>query len=111
MKLDLKRVEQNVRSAQTEDLLDRATVYRAGMEPEALELIDEELQRRGVGPREIEAHRQEQKPIADGDGIALKCRLCSRPATAQMWGWHWMWGLLPLFPRQYAYCESHRPKH
>ena len=36
------RVWQNAREASTEDLLDRVTVYRAGMEPEALEIIEEE---------------------------------------------------------------------
>ena len=34
--LDLERVQANVRKADMEDLLDRATVYRNGMEPDAL---------------------------------------------------------------------------
>ena len=110
MKLDLKRVEQNVRSAVTEDLLDRATVYRAGMEPDALGLIDEELRRRGVSREEIEAHAQQRKTIEDSSGLPLKCRRCTRPATVQVWGWHWLWGLVPVFPRLYAYCDQHPPK-
>ena len=44
--LDLDRVRQNIRQATTEDLLDRMTVYRAGMEEEALELIADELRSR-----------------------------------------------------------------
>ena len=35
--LNLDRVQANVRKADLEDLLDRATVYRNGMEPAALE--------------------------------------------------------------------------
>ena len=39
MELDLERVRANAQQASTEDLLDRATVFRDGMEPEALEII------------------------------------------------------------------------
>ena len=48
METNLDRVRANVQAASTEDLLDRATVYREGMEPEALDLIEAELRRRGV---------------------------------------------------------------
>ena len=34
MRFDVERVRQNVQQATTEDLLDRLTVYREGMEPE-----------------------------------------------------------------------------
>ena len=43
MTIEHERIRDNVHKADTEDLLDRATVYRAGMEPEALEIIEEEL--------------------------------------------------------------------
>jgi hypothetical protein len=109
MKLNLKSVEQNVRSALTEDLLDRATVYRAGMEPEALVLIDEELRRRGVGPEDIEDHARQRRTIADAVGMPRKCCRCSRPATQLVWGWHRLWGVLPLFRRSFAYCDDHYP--
>src|SRR3954453_4314818 len=45
--LDLDRVRQNVLRATDEDLLDRATVYRRGMEAAALDIIDAELAERG----------------------------------------------------------------
>ena len=106
--LNLERVKANVRKADTEDLLDRATVYRNGMEPEALDLIDEELRRRGVGEAEVRAHEMRRaRTIHDAAGLAVKCVRCHRPAVMRRWTWHRLWGVLPLFPRQKAYCEAH----
>jgi hypothetical protein len=45
---ELDVVRENARAAPTDDLLDRVTAYRAGMEPEALRVIEEELARRGI---------------------------------------------------------------
>ena len=61
MKLNLDAVEKNVAAATTEDLLDRATIYRADMEPEALTLIDAELFRRGVTATDINAYSERQE--------------------------------------------------
>jgi hypothetical protein len=110
-RLDLERVRANVRSADTEDLLDRATVYRAGMEPAALELIEEELRSRGVGAAELADHaaRREGAVLAD-EGWAISCSRCRRPAVTLRWGWHRLWGLVPIFPRRLAFCEQHRPR-
>ena len=80
------------------------------MEPAALELIDAELRARGVGAAEIAAHRERRLgTIYDGDGLALKCEKCRRPAVARKWGWHRLWGVLPVFPRWKAFCEEHLP--
>jgi hypothetical protein len=121
MEFDPERVRQNVRRATTEDLLDRATVYRSGMEPEALEIIEGELQDRGVYRDKIRAHaaRREQEVLPAPDGVALTCSFCHRPAVARGWGWHWLrlmiWGkrrpVVPVFPRYFSYCEEHRPPH
>ena len=106
--LYLEQVKKNVQLSDTEDLLDRATVYRNGMEPEALELIDAELRARGVGEAEIAAHRARRSGSLYGaDGLALKCTECARPAVARKWGWHRLWGRLPIFPRRMALCEEH----
>ncbi len=112
MQFDPQRVRANVRQAATEDLLDRATVYRAGMEPEALDLIEAELRARGLSTEAIEAHaeRRRGQTIPLPDGTAVRCSFCDRPAVDQGWGWHWLWGLLPVFPRFYSYCEHHRPE-
>ena len=48
MGFDLRRVAEYIRRADTEELLDRVTVYREGMEPAALDLMEGELDRRGV---------------------------------------------------------------
>jgi hypothetical protein len=111
IRFDPERVQANVRSAATEDLLDRATVYRSGMEPEALEIIEDELEARGVGPDEVAAHaaRREREVAFLPDGTARRCSFCHQPAVAEGWGWHRMWGLLPVFPRFFYYCETHRP--
>jgi hypothetical protein len=108
--LDLERVRANVRKADVEDLLDRATVYRNGMEAEALELIDAELRARGVEAAAVAAHRERRSATLYGaDGLAVRCARCIRPAVARRWGWHRMWGALPLFPRRLAFCGEHLP--
>ncbi len=83
---DRERLAVNVRSASTQDLLDRATLYRDGMEPEALELIEEELRRRGLTAAQQVDH-------------AL--------AVSRGWGWHRLWGKVPLFPRRVTLCAEH----
>lgn len=108
---DPDRVRANVRKADTEDLLDRVTVYRAGMEPDALYAIEEELRRRGVTAAEIDAHarRREEEGVCEAGGAPARCSFCARPAVVRRWGWHWLWGVLPLFPRPFWYCAAHRP--
>jgi hypothetical protein len=119
MEFDPERVWANVRQASTENLLDRVTVYRAGMEPEAVTIIETELRRRGVDDEQIHAHgeRRERQSIPLPDGTAATCSFCHRPAVARAWGWRrmpgrrrWLppWGL-PLWPRWYFCCEEHRP--
>jgi hypothetical protein len=111
IRFDPERVRANVRQATTEDLLDRATVYRGGMEEEALEMIEGELRSRGVDARQIEAHAAERSStiLLLSDGTATPCSFCDRPAVTQAWGWHRLWGLVPLFPRFYSYCDKHEP--
>ncbi len=108
---DRDRVLANVRQAETEDLLDRVTVYRDGMEPEALDLIEAELRARGVRDEQIREHAEQRqaRQIILPDGMPACCRYCPRPAVMQAWGWHRLWGLLPIFPSLYYYCEQHRP--
>lgn len=109
MDFDPERVWLNVRQATTEDLLDRVTVYRRGMESEALEMVESELFERGISADVIEAHAKKRDTvIKDAAGVALPCSFCHRPAVAQGWGWHQLWGVIPLFPRFYSYCEKHR---
>lgn len=107
--LDLKRVAAFVRGADTEELLDRVTVYRAGMEPVALDLMEAELDRRGVTRSDIADHHIErrQRAILLPDGSALRCNFCARPAVVRRWGWHRVFGMLPVFPLVFARCEKH----
>ncbi len=111
MQLDLDRTRADVEKATTEDLLDRTTIYRAGMEPEALALIDDELHRRGALPEDVAAHAEWRRKAAiwDEDGLAVKCEKCARPAVVTSRGWHRLWGLVPVFPRTFALCAEHRP--
>lgn len=111
MRFDLERVRRNVRQASTEDLLDRVTVYRAGMEAEALAVIEEELRARQVSAEAIAAHAERRRLETNRlpDGTARPCSFCHRPAVAEGWGWHRLGGLVPLFPRFYYYCAEHLP--
>ncbi len=110
MRFDRERVKANVQKADTEDLLDRATVYREQMEPEALFVIEDELRARGVTPAAIDEHarKREEAGLWAPDGRAVRCSFCDRPAVARRWGWHRLWGLLPLFPRLYRACATHQ---
>jgi hypothetical protein len=128
IEFERERVRANVREATTEDLLDRATLYREGMEPEALEIIEAELCRRGVSADQVAAHaaRPGAEVVRLPDGTPARCSLCDRPAVARAWGWHRLQGtgpaasvmslfslllrLLPLYrPRRLYYCAAHRP--
>ena len=100
----------NIRAASTEDLLDRVTAYRAGMETEAIEMIEHELHRRGLTAAQIlereEACRREC--VFDANGAARMCSYCRKPAVSEGWRWHKILGQLPVFPRWMSYCEDHR---
>lgn len=111
MQFDIKRVAENVRKADTEDLLDRATVYSKGMEPAAIDLIRDELDRRGVTADDILDHWESRRAVVIllDDGTALRCSFCDRPAVVRGRGWHRLWGRIPVFPRLFAYCDHHRP--
>jgi hypothetical protein len=111
MFFDLDRIRANVRQAETEDLLDRATVWRADMEEEALDLVNQELRRRGIKSIEVAAHddARRQKLVLSSDGRPARCCECFRPASVQVRGWHWIWGRIPAFKRPFNYCETHRP--
>lgn len=107
---DSQRVLANVRHADTLDLLNRVTAFRAGMEPLAIQIIETELHDRGIGPQEIEEHGAQLGPdlIFAEDGCAVRCSFCRQPAVAEGWGWHLLWGKLPVFPRYFFYCCVHR---
>ncbi len=111
MEFDPQKVLLNVRRAETADLLDRVTAYRAGMEPEALEMIEDELADRGVTPAEIDRHAEacRQECLYHPDGAAAMCSFCRRPAVAEGRGWVRLLGLVPVLPRRYWYCKDHRP--
>jgi hypothetical protein len=106
---DLRRVAEFIRQAQTEELLDRVTVYRAGMEPAAVDLMENELDRRGISRQQIQEYdiRRRNQVIMLPDGWALSCHYCWRPAVRRGWGWYKLWGWIPLFPKLFACCEIH----
>jgi|SRR6516165_4559162 hypothetical protein len=109
LKLDLEKTCTEIGHADTEDLLDRVTAYREGMEADTIDLIEQELQRRKVGPAEIKARMAacQRYCVFDAAGVALSCSLCRRPAVTEVVGWHRLWGVVPLFPRRMRYCKTH----
>jgi hypothetical protein len=109
MEFNLRRVAEFIRGADTEELLDRVTVYREGMEPAALDLMEGELDRRGVSRDDIAAHdaMRRESAIMLPDGTALRCSACNRPAVRQTRRWHRLFGVVPVFPKVFAYCDFH----
>ena len=108
--LNLDRVRDNVRKAETEDLLDRITLYRPGMEDAALEIIEAELRRREISSETIRQHAERHAHVLRGEhGAARACSACRRPAIAGAWGWQRLWGAIPVFPRFHYYCARHLP--
>ena len=111
LELDLERLKSTLKQAPTEDLLDRLTAFRAGMESEALELIEAELRARGVNTPQIRAHERKRQDEALwlGPGQAARCCRCTRPAVAE--GRHRvrLFWLVPLFTVPRYYCAEHLP--
>lgn len=108
---DLKTVATFIRNAGTEDLLDRVTVYRDEMEPAAVDLMENELWQRGLSRAEVDAHAEERADvIRRRDGTIRRCEFCDRPAVSYRWGWHKLYGKIPLLPRFLARCEVHGGK-
>src|SRR5438876_11942085 len=101
MEFNLKRVAEFIRKAETEELLDRVTIYREGMEPAALDLMEMELDRRGVSRDDIADHDdlRRESAIMLPDGTALRCSFCNRPAGKPAFGWHRLFRRLPVVLR------------
>jgi hypothetical protein len=114
MDFDLRRVAEFIRGAETEELLDRVTVYRAGMEEVALDLMEGELDRRGITREQIAEHYAKRRACAImlPDGTAMRCSFCDRPAVCQARAWHWVRThfliSIPVFKFKFAYCAVHR---
>jgi hypothetical protein len=102
-------LQRNVQESSTEDLLDRITAFRAGMEPYAIPIIEAELNRRGVHPQDIKRHETEKcsEILLRPEGFAFKCSYCRKPAVERRWGWHWIWDLIPFLPCMNYYCIQH----
>src|SRR5690242_2598107 len=109
MELHLRRVADFMRRGDTEGLLDRVTVYREGMDPAALDLVEGELSRRGISRAEISDHdaNRRETAIMLPDGTAMRCSSCTRPAVLQKRRWHRLFRVVPVFPKMFAYCEVH----
>jgi hypothetical protein len=102
-------VRLNVRLAETEDLLDRVTAFRAGMEPEAIAIIEAELRDRGIDRAAVNDYEavQGDDVVRRPEGFAYRCSFCDRPAVARRWGWHRLWAKVPIVPRHMSFCRRH----
>jgi hypothetical protein len=110
MHFDPTKVLVNARAADTDELLDQVTAYRAGMEPDAIVLFEMELHRRGVTAEQIALHaRQYENCLRAPNGSALICSWCRRPAVGVAWDWHRLWDKIPVFPRRFRFCSEHGP--
>ncbi len=114
MNVDKKTIVERTQESDTEELLDRVTVFREDMEPDAIWIIEAELSRRGFTDDAILAHAKNrcESNIVGDDGSALRCSLCDRPAIVEDRDWFRVFGKLPIFPRSVRYCELHaRERH
>ena len=109
LEFDASRCITNVRQSSTDDLLDRVTAFRSDLEPQAIPIIERELRNRGIDSQAIREYATRNVNIVSEAGHALKCIDCQRPAVTQAWGWHKIWGFIPVFPRLMRWCEVHRP--
>jgi hypothetical protein len=112
MDLDSQKFLDRIKHEDTDDLLDSVTAFRAGMEPEAIEMIESELRRRGVNSVAIDEYAQTVRAecLFETDRTAKMCSFCRKPAVAEGWGWHKILGRwLPIFPRWVRYCKKHAP--
>jgi hypothetical protein len=116
MSIDLKPVAEYIRKADTEDLLDRVTVFRDSMEPAAVDLMENELWRRGITPEQVATHAANRSAVVRrADGSAVRCGHrdrsrgfgCDRPAESVRWRWFRLWGKVPLFPWPLPRCREH----
>jgi len=106
---DLKRVAEYIHKATTEELLDRVTVYRDGMEPAALDLMEGELDRRGVTREQIAEFGTVRwaTAIRTADARVVRCDFCDRPAVIRAWSWYRLFGRVPIYPAQFTCCAEH----
>lgn len=109
MDVPLRAIAEYIRRAETEELLDRVTVFRELTEPAAVDLMENELSRRGQTPERIDEHDRlrRESALVGQDGTALRCWRCARPAVVWRWRWHRLFGRLPLFPRRVRECADH----
>jgi hypothetical protein len=109
LEFDPAKLAATLQAADTADLLDRVTAYRPLMEPHAIEVIEAELRRRGVGAAQIadRANECQRECLLDATGAAFPCSRCRRPAVAHVVRWHRVWGLVPVFPRRLRLCREH----
>ena len=109
---DEKKVLAKINAADTDELLDQVTAYRAGMEAFAIEMIERELHTRGVSAAQIAEHREtcERECVYLPDGVAAMCSFCRKPAVKEGQGWHKLMGIVPVVPRWLCYCKAHCKK-
>ena len=105
------RVRENVRKAETFDLLERVTILRAELEPEALTIIMEELLARKVAPEAIVAYEEHRRSVVlDETGNVIRCSYCRSPAVTSGFGWRRLFGVVPIVPMSRYFCRDHAPK-
>lgn len=108
MEFDPDRVRKNASLAETADLLERVTIQRDELEPEALAIIMQELLSRNIRPEAVvnfECLRSQA--IYDSNGNPRLCRYCRRPAIFTQKGWFKLFRFVPIFPITEYCCAAH----
>lgn len=95
--------------AENEELLDRVTVLRDELEPEARSRIESELTNRGVSPTEVASHgaAREAECLRRADGSVRRCWRCPALATELVRRWWKLYGVIPVVPVSRPVCREH----
>lgn len=111
MHFDADRVRENAKRADTPDLLDRVTVYRAEIDERAYPIIIQELRTRGITATDVMTHEESRgEHLKHPAGYVQKCSLCPQPAMTTARGWFRLFGLVPFIPRTVYLCQTHAPQ-
>ncbi|MGL4419886.1 MAG: hypothetical protein ACRCZF_04405, partial [Gemmataceae bacterium] len=95
---------------ETEELLDQILFFRQETEPVALDLMEAELQKRGLGEADWLLHDAGHRAMClqDSAGQVVRCSFCRRPAQVQARQWRKLFGMIPLWPQLLPACAAHQ---
>ena len=94
--------------AETNDLIERVTIQRDDLDPEALTIIMQELLSRNISAETVsEYEKSRDKFLYDSQGKPRLCNICGRPAISSIKSWLKFLRIVPIMPITEYCCEAH----